>query len=48
MGSYVEQKKVEKLTVNDLKGYLQSQDIKVAGLKKADLVQKVYDYYAKK
>jgi hypothetical protein len=35
---------VEKLKVEELKAYLQGEGIKVTGLKKADLVTKVYQH----
>ena len=49
MGSHVENRTVEKLTVIQLKSYLTSLDIDgITGKKKADLVQAVYAYYEKK
>ena len=48
MGSHVEKRTVEKLTVPQLKSYLTSVDIVgIAGKKKTDLVQAVYAYYDK-
>ena len=49
MGSFVDKRTVEKLTVAQLKSYLTSVDILgVAGKKKAELVQAVYAYYDKR
>ena len=49
MGSHVEKRTVEKLTVAQLRSYLTSVDIVgIAGKKKADLVQAVYAYYDKR
>lgn len=45
MGSYVESKTVPKLTVQVLKDYLKANDIDVAGLKKAQLVDEVYKFF---
>lgn len=45
MGSHVREKSVAKLTVAQLKDYLQSVDVKVAGMKKAQLVDAVYEYF---
>ena len=49
MGSHVEKRAVEKLTVAQLRSYLTSVDIVgLAGKKKAELVQAVYAYYDKR
>jgi len=45
MGSYVKGKSVAKLTVAELREYLKSLEVGTSGLKKAELVQKVYDYF---
>jgi len=36
---------VAKLTVAELREYLKSLEVGTSGLKKAELVQKVYDYF---
>ncbi len=48
MGGYVEAKTVNKLTVKDLKAYLDSVSVSTSGMKKAQLVEAVYDYFDKK
>ncbi|XP_063226610.1 X-ray repair cross-complementing protein 6 isoform X1 [Bacillus rossius redtenbacheri] len=45
MEEIVKQGKVEGLKVDELKSYLQSEGVKVTGLKKADLVREVYTLF---
>lgn len=49
MGSFIKNKTVHKLTVKDLKSYLESVNVEVSSsMKKAQLVESVYDYFEKK
>ena len=45
MANYVKDKTVEKLTVAVLKDYLGSIGVNIGKMKKAELVEEVYNYY---